>query len=94
MLGRWRYQGLGKWGQLRLRPRHPLAALFTAGWGTWEVEWRAGSHHPSVPTPRLAEPAWLAADDHRWHPLVLPRGRRAAVVRAAEAALHVAASFR
>lgn len=92
MARRWRYQDLGKWGQLRLRPRRPLAALFTAGWGTWEVEWRAGSHDPSMPAPQLAESAWLTPGDHRWHPLVLPRGRRAAVLRAAEAELAAAAA--
>ncbi|GAA2783241.1 hypothetical protein [Saccharopolyspora taberi] len=88
----WRYQDVGPWGQLRLRPRHAVTAL--TRWGTWEVEWRHGSHDPAVPAPQPAEPAWLTPDDHQWHPLVLPRGRQADVVRAAAAELRASTSPR
>lgn len=86
----WQYAQAGRWGQIRLQPRNPLTAL-VGGWGVWLVEWRAGSQDRDAPAPQPDHTAWLSSDDHWWHPLVLPRGRRRAVVRAAAEELRATA---
>lgn len=85
----WQYVRVGRWGEIRILPRNALAALI--GIGKWTVEWRAGSQAPNVPPPQPDHMAWVSPDDYYWHPLVLPRGRRRTVIRAAAEELRATA---
>lgn len=81
----WRYVDRDPWGKIRLRPRHPISSLLTLGFATnWEVEWLAGSQTPEATEPTFEQTAvWISGENDQWHPLLLPRGRRNAVIRAA-----------
>ena len=91
-MSNWQHAQVGPWGEIRLQPRSMVAAL--VGRSRWIVEWRAGSQDLGVPAPDSDHAAWVSPDESRWHPLVLPRGSRRTVVRAAAEELRHTATQR